>query len=121
ITDRGFLDRLAVEQDLARVGGRKPRHHVDERRFAAAVRPEDGGEAPLGDVRVEGVVKRASRELLREPADRDIGLPRRSAACRDRQGISPHVHWIPFRQRRGTSASRRIPYVARVGYCVLLA
>jgi hypothetical protein len=46
-------DRLVLEVDRAGSRGREPRHQFEERRLAAARRPDDGKEFPGAQVEIE--------------------------------------------------------------------
>ena len=77
----GERDRLAVEQDLARVGLVEPVEDVHQRRLAGAVLAEQRVHLALRQLEVDVVVGDDARERLRDPAhleDGDVGHRGRS-------------------------------------------
>ena len=75
----GQSDRLAVKQDLARVGRRQPVQDVHESGLAGAVLAEEGVDLARAHVKVDGIVGDDTRIALRDAAH----LERRCVNCGD--------------------------------------
>jgi hypothetical protein len=67
-------DRLAVEQDLARIAGVVAREDLDQRRFAGAVLPDERMHLPAPDLERRARERRDAREALVDAAHGEEGL-----------------------------------------------
>src|SRR3546814_7288835 len=72
--------RGAADRDRPRAGCLEPRDHAQQRRFAAARRPDDDHELAVGDREIDAVEHRRVAERLAHARQPDVGHIRLSRA-----------------------------------------
>src|SRR5690606_18850557 len=122
VADLGVLERLAIEQDLARIDWYKARDHVDQGALAAAVGPEHRDDLAFGNVEIEVFVQRPTREVLGEAADGDVragraGLERGHRDIREygriQYGIHLPLQWMILRSMSRNNTLSAYPKIGR--------
>jgi hypothetical protein len=81
VARRVELNRLAGEEDLARVRTVEAREDVRERRLTGAVLPEQRMNLACGGLEVDAVVRDDAREPFGDSPERDAGRRWRGGVC----------------------------------------
>ncbi len=71
-------EAVRAEADVTGIGRQEAAHHVEERRLARAVGPDEAGDAAAGDLQAHAVQRREAAEALLHVADRQERLSRHS-------------------------------------------
>jgi len=72
VTELDLVQRLAVEQDLAGIGRKQSRDHVDQSALAAAVGAEHRHQPAARNIEIEIIVDRGVGKTLGQPAYCDM-------------------------------------------------
>ena len=111
VAELDVRERLAVEQDLARIGRNEPGDHVDQRALAAAVGPEHRDQFAARNVEIEVVVDDRLVETLAQAADGDVRrlpAPRRGAVAGTLAAMAGGALIALIAAVIGSSASERL-------------